>query len=65
MTHELRASPFSLTCPHRLDAASTPFHDRCRIAPATDLVVELPCGLALGSHITVASTPLKVHLPPM
>lgn len=41
-------------CPHSIALAAEELGARSR-------VVELPCGLALGSHITVAATPRAPH----
>jgi hydroxyproline O-galactosyltransferase 2/3/4/5/6 len=44
----------SIKCPQSIALNAVEFRERGG-------VVELPCGLALGSHVTVAATPRPVH----
>ncbi|TVU41339.1 hypothetical protein EJB05_14846, partial [Eragrostis curvula] len=46
--------PNTTRCPQSIALTAAEFRERGR-------VVELPCGLALGSHVTVAATPRPAH----
>ncbi|CAN6213425.1 unnamed protein product [Urochloa humidicola] len=47
-------NPASARCPQSIALSAEEVRSRSR-------VVELPCGLALGSHVTVAATPRAAH----